>query len=187
MRAWARLADRHLFEIFILKIFLGSGVFIALLSILGDFGRDCRVLKEVEQWLEECSLRRLELEQHEMRRRESKNGSKLEEQLKLCEKEVERQSKKLGDAEVELSIVFILSEPLPPSSSSTTPSPSSQVKVEDTRRAFGARLAQQVAREAQVEFSFVFSLCDVYIRFHNRLTQTLWPTSVKKGFGFYCP
>ena len=56
------------------------------------------------------------------------------------------------------------------SSSSTTSSPSSQVKVEDTRRAFGARLAQQVAREAQVEFSFIFSLCDVYIRFHNRLS-----------------
>ena len=106
LRAWARLASRHLFTIFILKIFLGSGVFIALLSILGDFGRDCRVLKEVEQWLEECSLRRLELEQHEMGRR-SKNGSRLEEQLKLCEKKVERQSKKLGDAEVELNSVFI--------------------------------------------------------------------------------
>ena len=114
LRAWARLASRHLFTIFILKIFLGSGVFIALLSILGDFGRDCRVLKEVEQWLEECSLRRLELEQHEMGRRESKNGSRLEEQLKLCERKVERQSKKLEDAEVELSIVFILSEPPPP-------------------------------------------------------------------------
>ena len=112
LRAWARLVDRHLFTIFILKIFLGSGVFIALLSILGDFGRDCRVLKEVEQWLEECSLRRLELEQHEMGRRESKNGSQLEEQLKLCERKVERQSKKLEDAEVELSIVFISSEPL---------------------------------------------------------------------------
>ena len=113
LRAWARLASRHLFTIFILKIFLGSGVFIALLSIFGDFGRDCRVLKEVEQWLEECSLRRLELEQHEMGRRESKNGSRLEEQLKLCEREVERQSKKLGDAEVELNSVFISSEPLP--------------------------------------------------------------------------
>ena len=113
LRAWARLVDRHLFTIFILKIFLGSGVFIALLSILGDFGRDCRVLKEVEQWLEECSLRRLELEQHEMGRRESKNGSRLEEQLMLCERKVERQSKKLEDAEVELSIVFILIEPLP--------------------------------------------------------------------------
>ena len=172
LRAWARLVDRHLFTIFILKIFLGSGVFIALLSILGDFGRDCGVLKEVEQWLEECSLRRLELEQHEMGRRESKNGSRLEEQLKLCERKVERQSKKLGDAEVELSIVFILSEPLPlllllhllllHHCSSA-----SQVKVEDTRRAFGAKLAQQVAREAQVEFSFIFSLCNVYIRFDN--------------------
>ena len=113
LRAWARLAERHLFTIFILKIFLGSGVFIALLSILGDFGRDCRVLKEVEQWLEECSLRRLELEQHEMGRRESKNGSRLEEQLKLCEGKVERQKMKLEDAEVELNSVFILSKHLP--------------------------------------------------------------------------
>ena len=113
MRAWARLASRHLFTIFILKIFLGSGVFIALLSILGDFGRDCRVLKEVEQWLEECSLRRLELEQHEMGRRESGNGSKLEEQLKLCERKVERQNMRLEDAEVELNSTFISSEPLP--------------------------------------------------------------------------
>ena len=157
MRAWARLAERHLFTIFILKIFLGSGVFIALLSFLGDFGRDCRVLEEVEQWLEECSLRRLELEQHEMGRRESKNGSRLEEQLKLCEKKVERQSKKLGDAEVELNSVFISSEPLPLLLLFHHLPPSSQVKVEDSRRAFGARLAQQVAREAQVEFSFIFS------------------------------
>ena len=112
MRAWARLVDRHLFTIFILKIFLGSGVFIALLSIFGDFGRDCRVLKEVEQWLEECSLRRLELEQHEMGRRESKNGSRLEEQLMLCERKVERQKMKLEDAEVELNSVFILSKHL---------------------------------------------------------------------------
>ena len=69
------------------------------------------------------------------------------------------------------------------------PSSSPQVKVEDTRRAFGARLAQQVAREAQVEFSFVFSLCDVYIRFDNRLSvdKNIVANECQERFRFLLP
>ena len=68
VRAWARFADRHLLQIFILKLLLGSILFIGLLRVIGDFGRDCRKLEEVEYLLEECSLRRLQLERQEGRR-----------------------------------------------------------------------------------------------------------------------
>ena len=83
VRAWARFADRHLLQIFILKLLLGSILFIGLLRVIGDFGRDCRKLEEVEYLLEECSLGRLKLEQKEGRREKAENGSGIEQQLKL--------------------------------------------------------------------------------------------------------
>ena len=73
VRAWARFADRHLLQIFLLKLLFGSLLFIGLLRvIIGDFGRDCRKLEEVEHLLEECSLRRLQLERQEGRREKAK-------------------------------------------------------------------------------------------------------------------
>ena len=83
VRAWARFVDRHLLQIFILKLLLGSILFIGLLRVIGDFGRDCRKLEEVEYLLEECSLRRLKLEQKEGQREKAENGSGIEQQLKL--------------------------------------------------------------------------------------------------------
>ena len=126
VRAWARVVDRHLFPIFLLKLLLGSLLFIGILRILGDFGRECRMLAEVEILLEECSLRRLELER-QSEREKAENGSGIVNKLNLCERKMERQGMKLEEA---------------------------KVKMEDTRRAFGARIAQQVAREAQVHNFF---------------------------------
>ena len=121
VRAWARIADRHLFHIFLLKLLLGSLLFVGLLRIIGDFGGgDCGKLEEVEYLLEECSSRRIQLEE------KAESGGGVVEQLKQCERRLERQTVKLEEAEV---------------------------KMEDTRRAFGARVGQQVAREAQVQHS----------------------------------
>merc|ERR1712192_101129 len=103
---------------------MGSILFVGLLRVIGDFGRDCRKLEEVEYLLEECSLRHLVLERQEGQSMKADNGSGILKQLKLCERKLERQGNKLEEAEV---------------------------KMEDTRRAFGARVAQQVAREAQVK------------------------------------
>ena len=83
MQAWARVADRHLLQIFLLKLLLGSLLFIGLLRVTGEFGRDCRKLEEVEYLLEECSLRRLKLEQKEGWREKAENGSRIVQQLKL--------------------------------------------------------------------------------------------------------
>ena len=120
LRAWARIADRHLLHIFLLKLLLGSLLFVGLLWVIGDFGGDCRKLEEVEYLLEECSSRRIQLEE------KAESGGGVVEQLKQCERRLERQTVKLEEAEV---------------------------KMEDTRRAFGARVGQQVAREAQVRHS----------------------------------
>ena len=84
------------------------------------------MLAEVEILLEECSLRRLELER-QSEREKAENGSGIVNKLNLCERKMERQGMKLEEA---------------------------KVKMEDTRRAFGARIAQQVAREAQVHNFF---------------------------------
>merc|ERR1712130_379304 len=107
------------FTIFLLKLLLGSLLFLGMLLVLRDSGRgDCGKLEEVEYLLEECSSRRLLLEKREEEKAESV------EQMKMCERKVERQAVKLEEA---------------------------KVKMEDTRRAFGARVAQQVAREAEVK------------------------------------
>ena len=101
VRAWARIAERHLFTIFLLKLLLGSLLFIGLLSIIGDFGRGCRKLEEVEYLLEECSLKRLKLERQEGQKAE--NGSGIVKQLKLCKRKMERQGIKLEEAEVKMA------------------------------------------------------------------------------------
>ena len=98
VRAWARVVDRHLLTIFLLKLLLGSLLFVGLLRIIGDFGRDCRKLEEVENMLEECSLRRLQVERQEGQKAE--NGSGIVKQLKLCQRKMERQGIKLEEAEV---------------------------------------------------------------------------------------
>ena len=106
VRAWARIAERHLFTIFLLKLLLGSLLFIGLLSIIGDFGRGCRKLEEVEYLLEECSLKRLKLERQEGQKAE--NGSGIVKQLKLCKRKMERQGIKLEEAEVRMADNFLL-------------------------------------------------------------------------------
>ena len=105
VRAWARIAERHLFTIFLLKLLLGSLLFIGLLSIIGDFGRGCRKLEEVEYLLEECSLKRLKLERQEGQKAE--NGSGIVKQLKLCKRKMERQGIKLEEAEVKMVDNFL--------------------------------------------------------------------------------
>ena len=82
------MVDRHLFPIFLLKLLLGSLLFIGILRILGDFGRECRMLAEVEILLEECSLRRLELER-QSEREKAENGSGIVNKLNLCERKME--------------------------------------------------------------------------------------------------
>ena len=99
LRAWAWIVDRHLFQIFLLKLLLGSLLFVGLLWMIGDFGRDCEKLEEVEHLLEECSSRRLQLEKRQEEEK-AESGSGIVEQMKLCERKLERQRVRLEEAKV---------------------------------------------------------------------------------------